>query len=494
MISAWKISSEGRKHRGGSAIHDAGGRAGRGRRGALDHAEESNPAKRLSGPLRCLRRAADAHDHAPSRDRPRLPAAQAPRARAGVLAAVRRGARLLPGGDRGALHGGAADGRRPGRAGPARAVGVRAGRVRQRPAVRGLVAVLGRARDRVQDRDGGQAARAGGVGAAARGCAAGGARERGARAPAVRAAGLRRRGRAGRRRVGRDPLRLAAAERHAAVVGAAHAPVRAAARARRREALLGRRLRGREAAAPRRGLAARAPRARADRAPLPQARAAALQPAAGVLRRAGTRVAARGGARGTRLAARPAARDRPGRPAGLGRPAGARPRLRAGRAAGAPGARRLRPDHGRRRLGAGARAGRAAAAAGPPAGPAGRAPAQPADLPRHAPAGLRRRRAGRGRRALRPAAAGGRRDQRLRLGPAALRRGDDAERGVQPDVGDAAGGRAAPRGPPLRVDPRGVRGLGFACRRRARLLRPLSADRPEDAVVGPPTQMAVFER
>ena len=52
--------------------------------------------------------------------------------------------------------------------------------------------------------------------------------------------GYARRGRAGRRRVGRDPLRLAAAERHAAVVGAAHAPVRAAARARRREALLGR--------------------------------------------------------------------------------------------------------------------------------------------------------------------------------------------------------------------------------------------------------------
>ena len=26
VISAWKISSEGRKHRGGSAIHDAGGR------------------------------------------------------------------------------------------------------------------------------------------------------------------------------------------------------------------------------------------------------------------------------------------------------------------------------------------------------------------------------------------------------------------------------------------------------------------------------------
>ena len=53
------------------------------------------------------------------------------------------GPRLLPRGERGALHGGAADGRRPGRAGPRRGRGgVRAGRVRQRPAVRGVVAAL----------------------------------------------------------------------------------------------------------------------------------------------------------------------------------------------------------------------------------------------------------------------------------------------------------------------------------------------------------------
>ena len=158
-------------------------------------------ARTRSGFLRAatvLAGAADDHDHPPARDRPRVPAAQASGARAAVLAAVRGGARLLSRGERGALHGGAADGRRPGRARAPRALGVRAGRVRQRPPVRGVVAVLGRAGDGVQDRDGGQAARAGGVGAAAGGRAAGRARQRGARPAPVRAARLRRRGRAGR--------------------------------------------------------------------------------------------------------------------------------------------------------------------------------------------------------------------------------------------------------------------------------------------------------
>ena len=68
----------------------------------------------------------------------------------------------------------------------------------------------------------------------------------------------------------------------------------------------------------------------------------------------------------------------------LGRAPRARSRLRAGRAARAARARRLRPGHGRRRLGAGAGAGRAAAEARSPAGGparADRAAAEPVDVP-----------------------------------------------------------------------------------------------------------------
>ena len=65
--------------------------------------------------------APDSLDHSPAGDRSRLPPPQAPRAGAELLAAVRRGARLLSGGGRGAVHGGAAARRRPGRAGAARA-------------------------------------------------------------------------------------------------------------------------------------------------------------------------------------------------------------------------------------------------------------------------------------------------------------------------------------------------------------------------------------
>ena len=85
-----------------------------------------------------------------------LPAAQAPGAGAGVLAAASATAHvLLPRGERGALHGGAAARHRPGRTRPARArSALRAGRVRQRPALRRVVVPVGGARERLQDRDG----------------------------------------------------------------------------------------------------------------------------------------------------------------------------------------------------------------------------------------------------------------------------------------------------------------------------------------------------
>ena len=46
VISAWKVSSEGRKHRGASALFDADGAARGLRRGALDHV--ANRVSRLA--------------------------------------------------------------------------------------------------------------------------------------------------------------------------------------------------------------------------------------------------------------------------------------------------------------------------------------------------------------------------------------------------------------------------------------------------------------
>ena len=58
------------------------------------------------------------HHHAPPGDRPRLPAAQTPGPGTDVRPDLRQGPRLLPGGERRALHGGAAAGRGPGGGGP----------------------------------------------------------------------------------------------------------------------------------------------------------------------------------------------------------------------------------------------------------------------------------------------------------------------------------------------------------------------------------------
>ena len=64
------------------------------------------------------RHASHHHHHAPPGDRPRLPAAQTPGPGTDVRPDLRQGPRLLPGGERRTLHGGAAAGRGPGGGGP----------------------------------------------------------------------------------------------------------------------------------------------------------------------------------------------------------------------------------------------------------------------------------------------------------------------------------------------------------------------------------------
>ena len=202
--------------------------------------------------------AADADTHPAAGDGPRLPAAQAPRAGAGVRAAVRHRARVLPRGERRALHGCAAARRRSGRPGPARHALLTARPVRERPALCRLVVHERGDRACVRHGDGRHVqgpAGAPGADAAARGAARRPAdlRWRGPRAAAVRAARLRARRRpaSARRalpRMGREPVLHAAPARRGAAARPAHAPLRADPGARRAEALLGRRRRGGEAA------------------------------------------------------------------------------------------------------------------------------------------------------------------------------------------------------------------------------------------------------
>ena len=73
-------------------------------------------------------------------------------------------------------------------------------------------------------------------------------------------------------------------------------------------------------------------------------------------------------------------------------------------------------------------------------------------------------------------------------------RRDDAERRVQRAVGVAAGRAVSPPRPPLRVDARAVRGVGARRRRRFGYAVRFLPVGPDDAEVGPPTQMAVFRR
>ena len=225
--------------------------------------------------------AADDHHHSLAGHGPRVSAAQAPGPVAVVLAALRASARLLPGGERGPLHGGAAPGRRSGRPDSARRALPRLDQyVNDRPYVASSFMSVAIARVFGTALGGTCSARPDLAGAAAA------ARARGSRcfpAPAARA------------NCG------GCSSRSATIVHAVEHPldeqfpewgesryftVELEGELRLRELLahlyvlvpvldaekhywVGE-ARSREAAAPRRGLAGRAPRARADRQPLPE--------------------------------------------------------------------------------------------------------------------------------------------------------------------------------------------------------------------------------
>ena len=285
-------------------------------------------------------------------------------------------------------------------------------------------------------------------------------------------------------RVGRRALpRRCGSPATVRLADAADAPLRAAAGARRREALLGRRGRGREAACARGDgwLAAHPERELIARRYLKHERRL-YDPLLAQLRRgcADARTPTRGGARGARLAARPAARDRAGGAAGLAAP-GACSTSAAGRARCSSGScatattrssastsRRARSSMAARRLQLDAAAGRTRV---------GSLLQGPLTYRDQRLRGLRRGGAGRGHRAPRPAAAGGARGERVRLGAAGDGRRDDAERRVQPLWETLPAGAFRHRRPPLRVDARRVRGVGDRRRRAPRLRRALPAGR-----------------
>ena len=182
------------------------------------------------------------------------------------------------------VHGGRPARRRSGRDGSwPRRQGRRRGSVRQRPAVRRVVAALGRAIALVRLRPGRPMraeARAVRIRAAARGTACGGPlpRRRGVPPGVVRAARLHGRSdppRARREHPGAraEPVLHGDAASDMPAERPADAPVRADSGSRRSEALLGRRRRGREAASARRGLARTSSVARCHRLALPRASA-----------------------------------------------------------------------------------------------------------------------------------------------------------------------------------------------------------------------------
>ena len=98
-------------------------------------------------------------------------------------------------------------------------------------------------------------------------------------------------------------------------------------------------------------------------------------------------------------------------------------------------------------------------------------------------------------RAPRPAAARGLRAHPVRPRAAGDGRHDHAERRVQQPLRDPRRRAVAPRRPPLRVDPRRVRGLGRRRLPSGTATRwPIGGVGGDDPEVGPPTQMAVFSR
>ena len=165
------------------------------------------------------------------------------------------------------------------RAGSGRAGGLLPRRVRQRPALRGLVDAGRRAGKGLPHRDDWPLRRPPGPG---RPRAAAGDQHPGAvlprrhrsGSPAAPAAGLGCAGRAhparpGTAGVGRLPVSHGPADRTCPAGRRAQPPVRASAGAGRHQALLGQRRRDRQAAPRGRGLARRAPRAGPDQPPLP---------------------------------------------------------------------------------------------------------------------------------------------------------------------------------------------------------------------------------
>ena len=344
--------------------------------------------------------------------------------------AVRQGARLLPGGDRRALHGRrcCSTSTRSGScaAAAARRAALLDQYVNDRPYVASsFLSVAHRAG--VRHGAGRAAARTGPswrrqpLPLEARLAVAAVPRRRGVPAAAVRAARLRGRRRRGTRST--SASRSGATSRYFTVDAAtathasarpADAPLRPDPGARRRQALLGRRRRGREAAAPRRGLAGRPSRARADRPPLPQAPAQPRARGARAARRRGRAAdadetaEARDGRGGGRRASRCSLQRAAAR-----RGAGGAARRAARRACSTSAAARAsccarcstdRQFDGDRRRGRLVPRARDRRATGceldrlpPSAARAHQAAPRLADLPRPAARGLRRRRRGRGR-------------------------------------------------------------------------------------------------
>ena len=240
--------------------------------------------------------AADHRHYPPARHRPGLPAAQAPGRRHEAELSFGTAHLFYPEATDAAVLRGAPARRRPGRAGPRRfrrGQPVRAGRLRERPAVRGVVVPVRRAGQAARHRDERPQQGAAGAGRASP------SRWRSACrcCPAAAGESLLRRlfeplgyavtarvAPAGRQfpTLGRQRLPDRDAGGHrAAGRGTSGARLRAAPGAGRRQALLGRARRGQQAAPARRPVAGRAPGAGADRAPLPPPRPAADQGRAG---------------------------------------------------------------------------------------------------------------------------------------------------------------------------------------------------------------------
>ena len=377
------------------------------------------------------------HDRAAGH-RPGVPAAQEPGAQPDLPAAVRGRARVLPGSDRGGLHGRA----------PARhqspAPGARTGserqRLRERPRVRIVVDALGGHRTSPAERPRGPCERAGGAGGKAnpaRGDDRGRAvpRERGPRGTSVRTARLRGADRPAEKR---EPLPERPSEGDEDRGRAARPHLRATAGGRQPQALLDRRGRDREAPEARGRLAREPPGTGIHRAALPRAPKAPDErrdrTAAG--RQRGNRRVRRGRGRSPGKAAAPAA-ARPAARLGHGdatqREREARGRHRLQRRAAAAPARRRKRVHGnrrRRRIAASARDRRAApedAEAARSETPTASPDPERAHVRGPGARRLRRRRRRRGGRAHRPGAARSVRGSAVRPRTAGDDRADDTQ-------------------------------------------------------------------